>query len=507
MRLYHYRSIESALHEIGDGTLHFASCDELNDPAEGYIRVYWQGDKPAWEGLFRNYICSLHEAIELYLLAADENILHHKTVLTDLNRYNDVPLGGILKSLGDTFLENTLVQKIAEFYGKKYADKRLKVNKEELQLILRTIHTVAFPLCIQSLVDHKCIPEEEAEEILSNFSRGNTSNDSDQVPAGAWFEKLSSLSEVEVAEQLDDAKRGTITKTATELLEDMIERRYIEYDDDSFLYGNKSGILNHSEPKDADKAPDNHNPNAESQGRTSVTSARQHRNWLSVYADFPKIYVEELREIIYPESFVVCFTERNDDSAMWGNYANHHKGVCLIYKAENESFALRTEKSELRLQAKEVLYEGELIERNFFNTLGRLTVAQIKTWLSGTDEVSEIIADFSDSNEWRKRYWAAGESKNYRKLKEWEHEKEYRIVLYNTFYQFNTPASRNLKYDFRLLKGVIFGIGTSEYDKKRVVDALLKHRDKIEDFAFYQAAYDEDEQKIVIRKKGMWELK
>ena len=58
MQLYHYRSIESALAEIGDGTFHFASRDELNDPIEGFLRVYWQGDKSAWEGLFRTYDCS-----------------------------------------------------------------------------------------------------------------------------------------------------------------------------------------------------------------------------------------------------------------------------------------------------------------------------------------------------------------------------------------------------------------------------------------------------------------
>ena len=51
MKLYHYRSIESALLEIGNGTLHFATRDELNDPIEGYVRVYWQGDRAAWEAL------------------------------------------------------------------------------------------------------------------------------------------------------------------------------------------------------------------------------------------------------------------------------------------------------------------------------------------------------------------------------------------------------------------------------------------------------------------------
>lgn len=63
MLIYHYRPIESALLEIEKGTFHFASREELNDPIEGYVRVFWQGDKAAWEGLFRNYICSLRQAM------------------------------------------------------------------------------------------------------------------------------------------------------------------------------------------------------------------------------------------------------------------------------------------------------------------------------------------------------------------------------------------------------------------------------------------------------------
>ena len=51
MKLYRYRNIESALAEIEQGTFYFASKEELNDPIEGYVNLYFQGDSPAWEGL------------------------------------------------------------------------------------------------------------------------------------------------------------------------------------------------------------------------------------------------------------------------------------------------------------------------------------------------------------------------------------------------------------------------------------------------------------------------
>ena len=73
MRLYHYRAISSSIPEIKNHTFRFASVEELNDPIEGYFRVFWKGDKPAWEGLMRNYICSFYNALSLYFVGADED--------------------------------------------------------------------------------------------------------------------------------------------------------------------------------------------------------------------------------------------------------------------------------------------------------------------------------------------------------------------------------------------------------------------------------------------------
>ena len=72
MLLYHHRSVKNAIKEIEQGTLHFSTRDELNDPMEGYLRVFWQGDTPAWQGLLKNYVCSVYNAITIYLLQGGE---------------------------------------------------------------------------------------------------------------------------------------------------------------------------------------------------------------------------------------------------------------------------------------------------------------------------------------------------------------------------------------------------------------------------------------------------
>ena len=55
MKLYRYRTIESALLEPDNGTLYFAAPDELNDPIKGYVKIFWRGDVPAWEGFQKKF--------------------------------------------------------------------------------------------------------------------------------------------------------------------------------------------------------------------------------------------------------------------------------------------------------------------------------------------------------------------------------------------------------------------------------------------------------------------
>ena len=144
MFLYHYRSIESAKKEIEYRTFHFATREELNDPMEGYVCVYWQGDKSAYEGLFRNYVCSLFKAIELCLLQSDEDILRHQTLIADLHQYDDAPFRDILRDLGTSFLKDEEIRQVVAFCG----EQNEKIFCDELKLIIGLIHEKAFSLCI-----------------------------------------------------------------------------------------------------------------------------------------------------------------------------------------------------------------------------------------------------------------------------------------------------------------------------------------------------------------------
>lgn len=62
-----------------------------------------------------------------------------------------------------------------------------------------------------------------------------------------------------------------------------------------------------------------------------------------------------------------------------------------------------------------------------------------------------------------------------------------------------TNDERNISYDRKHLKGVIFGIKTSIKDKARILNAFKSAG--INGFEIYQAEYDNEKQEIRIRKK------
>lgn len=478
MILYHYRSIESALPEVENSTFRFASREELNDPMEGYLNIYWQGDRAAWEGLFRNYVCSVYQAIEFYLLRADIDMLQHNTLLTDMGRFDDVPLGGVLKKLGESFLADEEIQRLCSIYG----DNGLKAEREELQMLLRLIHNKAMEACVQRNLKDGLVPEEEAQPILKHLSAGRA-----RVPAYPYKQAEEAIKSGEWS----DEYRQVSMKSMEEIWEDLTEQLYIKagLEDEDFLY-------HHGDKKD-------------SKFTEGKAESRQRRNWLSVMVDFPRNYMEQLIRMTYPESFVVCFSARNDNSAMWGNYADNHRGVCLVYDmGEEQAIRIGKASSLTQHKVKKVTYGGEPLERNFFESLGRFTMPQIKRWLTGIGGISSCCKVYSmETDVWREQYWKIFETKNYRKLTAWAHEEEYRIVIDNMFYEYSKPETRILKYDAAALKGVIFGINTSEYDKERIVKAVAGRGEMCEDFVFQQARFHYKKQIIEVRDKALWKLK
>jgi len=260
VKLYHYRSIESALKEIQDGTFHFASREELNDPIEGYVRVYWQGDKAAWQGLLRNYVCSVLHSIYLYIAYGEKADLQFHLLMHDVHQDDDKPIGDSYRFVGDEFLRDNEIDRITEFYG----NNRLRVEKKELEFILYFIHPKACDLSLKRMRNMQCISEDVANEILELHSHADV-----KFP----YELVETVLK-------DELSRKQMTSHAMEAMEDMLELKYIKYglSTENFLI------------KNYEKGHED----------TAYTEKKLERYWMLITVDLPKYYIEQLEHVLYP---------------------------------------------------------------------------------------------------------------------------------------------------------------------------------------------------------------
>ena len=451
MILYRYRSIQTALDELDNGTFYFASRDELNDPIEGYIHIYWQGDCAAFEGLLKNYICSLFYNTQKYLLKITayyetplEKMLteiENHAVLIDTRRFKNTLTEEIFNIIGKIFLAHENICNVAKFYG----DRNIKCSAREMEFILRTVTDTAFQICIK-----RC---KELRLIEKNFNE-------------RYFD-IEYNFPLEEFQNLDDDTRLIKIHDLENSICDMME----------------SGLFN---LKSAPKKSANKNDSYELK-----------QNFLWMRLCYPKMYVKKLQSMLYPAGYVICFSTTATNSAMWGNYADNHRGICFIYDTQD---TIHINDSDFEI--KPIIYSKNVIERNFFETLKNLDFADAEVWLTGKNNLPSKILDTPpvDENFYKKDY----HDKFFIKMPEWQHENEYRVLLADKFQKYSKPTDRRLKYDLNSLKGVVFGIRTTVKDKLELIQKLRRLDKSLDDFEFWQAEYNDKSKNISIRRQSLF---
>lgn len=446
MKLYRYRSIESALRELDNGEFYFASPTELNDPIEGYVKIFWCGDKPAWQGLLKNFVCSLFYNLQTYLLksgnfhsAAQENFLNdlrQKSLLPNLRHFESSPLSKIFSELGKNFLSKEIVRKVVDFYGGE-----VKCYGREMEFVLRTVTDTAFKICVDKCKSLGMIDADFDENFFD-------------VEYEISFDGLKSITDEERKRKIDKLENLNC---------DLME----------------SGLLN---------LKFNH--------RAANADFRFRQTMLWLRFIFPRTYLEQLEEILYPNGYVVCFSDTPTNSAMWGNYADNHRGICFVYNTETFNGREFMTFAAKPLEVRPVKYNEQVIEKNFFYMLRHVNFLSAQDWLTGLDGKSKLLAaDKVDGydEDYREKF--------YHKLTDWKYEREYRIFLPDEFYSYGNKITRNLKYDLSELRGIIFGIRTTLDDKIRLLQKLERLQKFLNDFEFYQAEYDDETQIISVREK------
>ena len=131
----------------------------------------------------------------------------------------------------------------------------------------------------------------------------------------------------------------------------------------------------------------------------------------------------------------------------------------------------------------------------------------MKLWYTNEEgNISECAAhiprdgdmDRGDIVGWRKSYWDSFYRDITTKTKDWEYEREYRLILDDRSGEFDEEKGRTLTYDFNSLKGIIFGIKTSDDDKLKIIQIIQRKckENNRTDFKFYQAYYSPENSDI-----------
>ena len=235
--------------------------------------------------------------------------------------------------------------------------------------------------------------------------------------------------------------------------------------------------------------------------------------------DFPRSYINQLGQLLFPYWYVACFMKDYSNSSTWGHYGDNHKGVCLIFEAEMTGgaygltlnhmggFSSKLNQTTDHWEDREiwypslrtfyeVSYKDKAGEIDFFRSIGWLPVGTLrKMWYSDQNgnlsECGSHLGTKDDEKAWQKNYWA----KFYRditvKTRDWEYERESRLILHSSIADLNDGRRRTLTYNFSSLKGVIFGINTSDSDKLKIIETIHKkcRENKRNDFELFQAYY------------------
>jgi len=261
---------------------------------------------------------------------------------------------------------------------------------------------------------------------------------------------------------------------------------------------------------------------------TDPGQSSRKRDWLVVR--FPSLYVEALVEsLIHPPWYAACFSAQCENASMWSAYADGHRGLALMFRVDKHG------SDDLRLPLEGVtgvssVFAGTQRHRpivgranhrlhrvtyapgapkiDFFRYIGQLPrPALLKTWLQDeTGNVSPRLTNVRHDDEWRAELWKLFQESAIRKLPEWEHEQEYRIVVPDLLgLRANHP---DFRYDFSSLDGIVFGMRTSDEDKLAVMEIVEAkcRRDNRADFQFFNARYSPLEGRLVVRPMPLLKL-
>ena len=462
--LYRFRSIDALLdkyQELESQTIYFASPDQLNDPMEGFRDIVWRGDKIVWTNFFKHFVYCLHEGYFLLRTTGNSRELGVDDIpfLGSWDQTSASQGQGIFEEIWHMFHNLPKMPEIIE----ALANSNRKIRYRELGFYLRSILPILLIEIEEIYIAHGAASKFGRVQPLESWSV--------HTMLEALFELVIFFEKIHTEEEIHTELQGLEARENT--------RRFVQQR--------------------------NMHQMSTQQYNASVREEIFRKNCQLVIADFPRIYLNEVERLLWPKWYTACFMKNYHNSSVWGHYGDGHRGACLIFETVNmgESNGLKFNKvrgkSEKTMPFHEVSYADKPGEVDFFRSIGRLSVSElIKLWYTDSEAnrsecASHIQSDGQKKDDWQEIYWKNFDRDVTTKTKDWKYEQEYRLILGKEIRTRTVHGKkiRTLTYDFDSLKGIIFGIKTSDKDRLEIIRIIQNKCEKYKrsDFKYYQAYY------------------
>lgn len=461
--MYRFRTVEGLLgkyKELENQEIYFASPEELNDPMEGLRDVFWQGDEIIWKNFIINYTKSLEKIFALAIIVNEskkitaDDIQVSRELLTTYSSKNEE----IRNEISNEVFKVKFVSELPNNLSKR----NLPIRRSELLSHLQILHQFILNSISKIYFKNGLIIKPIFSQNLDDFEQ--LLNNSPSLP--------------EIINLIEKENPGKVGESFFEMIN---------------LYAQSNNL----------------------RMRFINSDMETGSNAFFIISEFPNKFITKLENEIYPKWYSASFLESNKNSAVWGHYGDNHKGICLEYETiledGNTILNLGTEygySSEPIIGMRphifnKIEYHNKHIEIDFFRTMGRLRKFEInKLWYKDYQGNISVCASHFETKEkeeiWRENYWESYNNSLKIKLKEWDYEKEHRLIVHGDFTDYTNKESRKLKYHFNDLKSITFGIKTQNSTKLQILKIIDKkckenNRDK---FSFYQAYYSKESGQI-----------
>lgn len=465
--MYRFRSIYNLLdghHELENEEIYFAPSGDLNDPMEGFLDVFWDGDTIVWENLLKHFLMCLEQVFALNSIAGETMEIKAMQIPIFKNRSTNQTdaAKNMHTQIEEHFFAYDYIKKLPNSLNRRNS----AVRRDELITYLRLVHAYAIQSITSVYQNHGLLNAKSDTKIfadLENFTKVNDPLIDILNRAEKEFSDIGELTSIFFS---------IAGKVSTEL--------------------NLLTAFNN-------------------------TSLSINSNKFFLLYQFPESYVSRIEEMVYPNWYTACFMSSCNNSSVWGHYGDQHKGVCLKFKPESVGDELQLSLNcidgwnengpTIRMVPHtfyKVNYQNKHIEIDFFKSLGRLQVFILRSqWYTDINGnlsrcAAPISKDQEIKNKWHQDYWGSFYIGATTKLEDWSYENEYRLILTNMLDDFDSVESRKLKYDFESLEGIIFGIKTTSEHKLKIMKIVNEKCKKYNrtDFHFYQAYYSKEKGKI-----------